>query len=76
MVDIIFTTLAFITVCFRLFTRVVLVQNVGSDDYYIVGSMVSFLFFVISFYLFILGPEVYDEWCCGCGCPCCCWGTI
>ncbi|KAK3498877.1 uncharacterized protein B0T23DRAFT_3424 [Neurospora hispaniola] len=40
-VDIIFTTLAFITVCFRLFTRVVLVQNVGSDDYYIVGSMIS-----------------------------------
>ncbi|KAK1777589.1 hypothetical protein QBC45DRAFT_184035 [Copromyces sp. CBS 386.78] len=40
-VDIIFTTLAFITVCFRLFTRVVLVKNVGSDDYYIVGSMLS-----------------------------------
>ena len=39
----IFTTLAFITVCFRLFTRAVLVKNVGSDDYYIVGSMVSLL---------------------------------
>lgn len=43
-VDIIFTTLAFITVCFRLFTRGVLVKNVGSDDYYIAGSMVSLAF--------------------------------
>ncbi|EAA29286.1 hypothetical protein GE21DRAFT_6923 [Neurospora crassa] len=40
-VDIIFTTLAFITVCFRLFARVAVVQNVGSDDYYIIGSMIS-----------------------------------
>ncbi|KAK3402655.1 hypothetical protein B0T20DRAFT_4571 [Sordaria brevicollis] len=40
-VDIIFTTLAFITVCFRLFTRTVLVKNVGSDDYYIAGSMAA-----------------------------------
>lgn len=46
-VDITFTALAFITVCFRLFTRVVLVKNVGSDDYYIVGSMVSLLHFLV-----------------------------
>lgn len=36
-----FTSLAFLIVCMRLFTRIVLVRNVGVDDCLMVVAMVS-----------------------------------
>jgi hypothetical protein len=40
----VFTTLSFITVCMRMYTRLFLVKNPGPDDFLIVGSMVIGLF--------------------------------
>lgn len=41
-VVIVFTVVAFICVCLRIFTRILLVHNVGVEDYFIALSMVSF----------------------------------
>lgn len=39
---IVFTTLALFVVSLRLYTRAVVVKNVGADDYLMIGAVVSF----------------------------------
>jgi hypothetical protein len=38
---VVFTTLALFVVSLRLFTRAIVVKNVGADDYLMIGAMVS-----------------------------------
>lgn len=40
---VVFTTLALFVVSLRLFTRAVVVKNVGADDYLMIGAMVRLL---------------------------------
>jgi len=39
--SLIFTTTAFLLVCTRMFTRVVMMKNPGADDYFMCAAMVS-----------------------------------
>jgi hypothetical protein len=38
--SILFTSIAFIAVVLRLYTRIVMLKNAGADDYIMVGAMV------------------------------------
>lgn len=42
--SILFTSIAFISVVLRLYTRVFMLKNAGADDYFMVGAMVCSMF--------------------------------
>ncbi|RYP27891.1 hypothetical protein DL767_007479 [Monosporascus sp. MG133] len=59
-----FTTLAFVMVCLRLFTRIVLVRNVGADDYLMTAAMVGSIIYLTAVFQqirFGLGYAVIPE---------------
>ncbi|RYP59457.1 hypothetical protein DL770_010194 [Monosporascus sp. CRB-9-2] len=59
-----FTTLAFVIVCLRLFTRIVLVRNVGADDCLMVAAMVGSIIYLTAVFQqirFGLGDAVIPE---------------